>query len=124
MWTGLLQTIGLAGIRSGYPWTPTVLSGEGDHPWSAGLHYPLLSTSLRGPLGCLRPRVLFLALASGLSQCSRAACFLPFLPEKLVFFHDYQNTTDNFRIIERYRKVLRSKKTKSAILLSPGAIYI
>ena len=44
--------------------------------------------------------------------------------ETSFFPRDYQSNTHHFRRVGRYRKVLRSMRTKSAIILSPRAICI
>lgn len=86
---------------------------------------PLPSTSLQGPLGCLRANVpspcydcRFISVLEG--------CLLLELPtwKPHFFSHDYQSNTHHFRREGRYRKVLRSMRTKSAIILSPRAICI
>lgn len=60
------------------------------------------------------------AMTAGLSQCWRAACELP--TWKPHFPHDYQSNTP-LQKRRKVQKVLRSMRTKSAIILSPKELF-
>lgn len=118
---GYWRPTGLGGINGGCSSVLAILPGEGDHPLLSTI--PLLRTSLQGPLGCIRldvpcPWLWLQVYPSALGL----PAFCPSYRKILLLFHNCQSNT-HFRKIGRYRKVL-STKTKSAIILSPRAIYI
>lgn len=81
-------------------------------------HLPPRASGLRQARGALS-----LAVASGLTRSSGAACFLHFIRENLFIFHNYQYTT-----LWKNRKLQRSiKKHENKIscnLITQNSLYL
>ena len=100
---------GVGGIRGCDACAPAVFPGQGD--CSKALLHPSPAPPSRDLWAASGQMCPVHAMASGLSQCWRAACFLHVCLETSFSPHDYQSNTHHFRRVGRYRKVLRSMRT-------------